>query len=141
MNNKTVEIGLFFSRIMIGLIFLLHGWSKFEGGISGTVGFFESIGIPGFMASVVAVIELAGGAAMILGLGTRVFALLFIAVMVGAVFTAKAGQPFLMGTEFDYMLMAGSLTLLLTGSRFLALDYLFNRQGATRQNSQQNVSA
>ena len=50
---------------MIGLIFLLHGWSKFEGGISGTVGFF-SIGIPGFMASVVAVIELAGGAAMIL---------------------------------------------------------------------------
>ena len=52
---------------MIGLIFVLHGWSKFEGGISGTVGFFESIGIPGFLASVVAIIELVGGAAMILG--------------------------------------------------------------------------
>ncbi|PYE50798.1 DoxX family protein [Paenibacillus barcinonensis] len=137
MNNKSVEMGLFFLRIMIGLIFVLHGWSKFEGGISGTVGFFESIGIPGFMASVVAIIELAGGAAVILGLGTRVFAALFIAVMVGAVFTAKAGQPFLNGTELDYMLMAGSLTLLLTGSRFLALDYLFNRQG----NARQNVSA
>jgi uncharacterized membrane protein YphA (DoxX/SURF4 family) len=77
---------------------------------------------------------------MILGLGTRVFALLFVAVMVGALFTAKSGQPFLSGTELDYMLMAGSLTLLLTGSRFLALDYLFNRQGSTRQN-RQNVSA
>lgn len=73
MNNKSVEIGLLFSRIMIGLIFVLHGWSKFEDGISGTVGFFESIGIPGFLASVVAIIELVGGVAMILGLGTRVF--------------------------------------------------------------------
>ncbi|WP_427910395.1 DoxX family protein [Paenibacillus silvae] len=134
MNNKSIETGLFFLRIMIGLIFVMHGWSKFEGGISGTVGFFESIGIPGFMASVVAIIELAGGAAVILGLGTRVFAALFIAVMVGALFTAKAGQPFLNGTELDYMLMAGSLTLLLTGSRFLAVDYLFNRQGNARQN-------
>lgn len=34
MNNKNVEIGLFFSRIMIGFIFVLHGWSKFEGGLA-----------------------------------------------------------------------------------------------------------
>ncbi|MEC0125655.1 DoxX family protein [Paenibacillus pabuli] len=135
--NRSVEIGLFFSRIMIGLIFVLHGWSKFEGGISGTVGFFESIGIPGFLASVVAIVELAGGAAMILGLGTRVFAALFIAVMAGALLTAKAGAPFLNGTELDYMLLAGSLTLLFTGSRFLAVDHLFSRQG----NARQNVSA
>lgn len=134
MNNKSVEIGLLFSRIMIGLIFVLHGWSKFEGGISGTVGFFESIGIPGFLASVVAIIELVGGAAMILGLGTRVFAALFVIVMGGVLLTAKVGQPFMSGTEFDYLLLAGSLTLLFTGSRFLAVDYLFSRQGNARQN-------
>ena len=137
MNNKSVEIGLLFSRIMIGLIFVLHGWSKFEGGISGTVGFFESIGIPGFLASVVAIIELVGGAAMILGLGTRVFAALFVIVMGGVLLTAKVGEPFMSGTEFDYLLLAGSLTLLFTGSRFLAVDYLFSRQG----NARQNVSA
>ncbi|WP_458461400.1 DoxX family protein [Paenibacillus sp.] len=137
MNNKSVEIGLLFSRIMIGLIFVLHGWSKFEGGISGTVGFFESIGIPGFLASVVAIIELVGGAAMILGLGTRVFAGLFVIVMGGVLLTAKVGEPFMSGTEFDYLLLAGSLTLLFTGSRFLAVDYLFSRQG----NARQNVSA
>ncbi|MCM3173983.1 DoxX family protein [Paenibacillus sp. MER 99-2] len=134
MNTRTVEIGLFFSRIMIGLIFVLHGWSKFEGGISGTVGFFESIGVPGFLASVVAVIELAGGAAMILGLGTRVFAAAFVAIMVGVLFTAKVGAPFLNGTELDYMLLAGSLTLLFTGSRFLALDQILSRQSNVRQN-------
>ncbi|MGF9699642.1 DoxX family protein [Paenibacillus sp. MABNR03] len=135
MNSRSVEIGLFFSRIMIGLIFVLHGWSKFEGGISGTVGFFESIGIPGFLASVVAIIELAGGAAMILGLGTRVFAALFIAVMAGVLLTAKVGQPFMSGTEFDYLLLAGSLTLLFTGSRFLAVDQFFARQGSVSRNA------
>ncbi|MEK4665032.1 DoxX family protein [Priestia sp. FSL H7-0729] len=133
MNNKSVEIGLLFSRIMIGLIFVLHGWSKFEGGISGTVGFFESIGIPGFLASVVAIIELVGGAAMILGLGTRVFAALFVIVMGGVLLTAKVGEPFMGGTELDYLLLAGSLTLLFTGSRFLAVDYMFSRQGNARQ--------
>lgn len=138
MNNKSVEIGLLFSRIMIGLIFVLHGWSKFEGGISGTVGFFESIGIPGFLASVVAIIELVGGAAMILGLGTRVFAALFVVVMGGVLLTAKVGEPFMSGTEFDYLLLAGSLTLLFTGSRFLAVDYFFSRQ---QGNDRQNVSA
>lgn len=132
--NRSVEIGLFFSRIMIGLIFVLHGWSKFEGGISGTVGFFESIGIPGFLASVVAIIELVGGAGMILGLGTRVFAALFIVVMGGVLLTAKVGQPFMSGTELDYLLLAGSLTMLFTGSRFLAVDHFFSRQGNTRQN-------
>jgi uncharacterized membrane protein YphA (DoxX/SURF4 family) len=131
--NRSVEIGLFFSRIMIGLIFVLHGWSKFEGGISGTVGFFESIGIPGFLASVVAIIELVGGAAMILGLGTRVFAALFIVLMGGVLLTAKVGQPFMSGTEFEYLMLAGSLTLLFTGSRFLAVDHFFSRQGNARQ--------
>ncbi|NUU77089.1 DoxX family protein [Paenibacillus xylanilyticus] len=135
MNSRSVEIGLFFSRIMIGLIFVLHGWSKFEGGISGTVGFFESIGIPGFLASVVAIIELAGGAAMILGLGTRVFAALFIVVMAGVLLTAKVGQPFMSGTEFDYLLLVGSLTLLFTGSRFLAVDQFFARQGSVSRNA------
>ena len=93
------------------------------------------MGIPGFLASVVAIIELAGGAAMILGLGTRVFAALFIVLMAGVLFTAKVGQPFVGGTEFDYLTLAGSLTLLFTGSRFLAVDQLIARQGKVQNAS------
>lgn len=131
MNSRSVEIGLFFLRIAIGVVFVLHGWSKFEGGISNAVGFFESLGIPGYLASVVAIIELAGGAAVVLGLGTRVFAALFIAVSAGALITAKADAPFLGGTELEYMLLGSSLALLFTGSRFLALDQLFSRQAGS----------
>ncbi|MCZ4150707.1 oxidoreductase, partial [Escherichia coli] len=93
-----------------------------------TVGFFESLDIPGYLASVVAIIELAGGAAVVLGLGTRVFAALFIAVSAGALIMVKADAPFLGGTELEYTLLASSLALLFTGSRFLALDQLFSRQ-------------
>ena len=45
---------------------------KFSAGISGTVGWFASMGLPGFLAYVVAIIELVGGIAMILGVGTRI---------------------------------------------------------------------
>ena len=54
-------------------------------GIENTVGFFDSLGIPGFMAYIVATIELVGGVLIILGLATRVVAALFVAVMLGAI--------------------------------------------------------
>ena len=133
MNNKY-ELGAFILRLVTGLTFLLHGLSKFQGGIENTVGFFSSVGIPGFLAYIVAIIELAGGALMILGLGTRVIGLLFAIVMLGAIFTVKLSAGF-MGTdggggyEFDVTLLAMSLYLGLSGSRMLSLDGLFRSKG------------
>ncbi len=70
------EIGKVILRAILGLTFFIHGFSKFQGGIANTAGFFDSIGVPGFMAYVVAVIELVGGIILILGLGTRVVSML-----------------------------------------------------------------
>lgn len=61
-----------FLRVILGLTFFIHGVSKFQGGLGNTAGFFDSLGIPGFMAYIVAGIELIGGLAVILGLGTRI---------------------------------------------------------------------
>lgn len=58
--NKQ-EIGTFLLRVMLGATFFMHGLSKFQGGLDNISGWFQSIGIPGFMAYVVATIELAGG--------------------------------------------------------------------------------
>ncbi|MFN2747870.1 MULTISPECIES: DoxX family protein [Bacillus] len=134
MNNKY-EIGAFILRLVTGLTFLLHGISKFQGGIENTAGFFTSVGIPGFLAYVVAIIELLGGALMILGLGTRVIGILFALVMLGAIFTVKLSAGFMgsdggAGYEFDVALLAMSVYLALNGSGMLALDRLFraNRQ-------------
>ncbi|ATH94761.1 oxidoreductase [Bacillus glycinifermentans] len=128
--NKKYEIGALILRLITGFTFFLHGLSKFQGGIENTVGFFSSVGIPGFLAYIVAIIELAGGALMILGLGTRIIGVLFAVVMLGAIFTVKLSAGFMgtdggAGYEFDVALLAMSVSLALSGSSMLSLDRLF----------------
>ncbi|MBU8786749.1 MULTISPECIES: DoxX family protein [Bacillus] len=128
--NKKYEIGALILRLITGFTFFLHGLSKFQGGIENTVGFFSSVGIPGFLAYIVAIIELAGGALVILGLGTRIIGVLFAVVMLGAIFTVKLSAGFMgtdggAGYEFDVALLAMSVSLALSGSSMLSLDSLF----------------
>lgn len=122
--KRNVELGLFIVRVLTGFIFLLHGFSKFQGGIGGTMGFFQSMGLPGFLAPVVAIIEILGGLLLILGLLTRIAGAALTVIMIGVLLTAKAGQPFMMGTEFDYLILFTSLQLALTGSALLSVDSL-----------------
>ncbi|MGM9957507.1 MAG: DoxX family protein [Peribacillus sp.] len=124
------ELGLIFLRIILGLIFFIHGYSKFQGGIDNTVGYFEGLGIPGFMAYMVASIELVGGLAVILGMGTRIISILFAFIMVGAIFTAKLPDEFF-GYEFDLALLAMSLCLASANRTRFSLGYrLFkNKEG------------
>ena len=122
--NKNVEIGSLIMRLVLGFTFLVHGFQKWQGGIENTVGFFDSLGIPGFMAYIVATIELVGGVLIILGLATRVVAALFVAVMLGAIFTAKLKSGFVGGFEFDIALIAMSAHLFLAGSLLLIKWYL-----------------
>lgn len=93
MNNQ--EIGKVILRVVLGLTFFIHGLSKFQGGILNTVGYFESLGVPGFLAYAVAAVELVGGIALILGIGTRFVSTLFALIMVGAIITAKLPAGFL----------------------------------------------
>ena len=52
--------------------------------IPGTVGYFQSIGYPGFFAYLVIAGEIGGGLALILGVWTRPIALLLLPIMIGA---------------------------------------------------------
>ena len=121
---KKNEFGTFLLRIMIGLVFLANGVTKFQGGIENTASWFESIGIPGFMAYVVALIELVGGIALILGLGTKIAAILMGIIMLGAIFTAKLSLGFLNGYVYDLVLLVISIHLVLNGSKLYSLDQL-----------------
>lgn len=58
--NKSFETGTLLLRVVTGIIFFVHGLSKFQG-LEGTTQFFQSIGIPAFMVYVIATIELVGG--------------------------------------------------------------------------------
>lgn len=58
--------------------------------MTGTMAFFESIGLPGFLAWVVLIIEIATGVMLILGFRTRYAAIAAIPVLIGATWAHSA---------------------------------------------------
>lgn len=123
-------------RVIAGLTFLIHGISKFQMGLENVAGFFGSIGVPAFLAYIVTFIEVIGGIALILGLGTRVFSLVLVVVMAGAIITVKLPVGFLggqggAGYELDLALLVINLALAISGSYKLSLDgVLFGKKNA-----------
>lgn len=85
-DQKTAPYGAFLLRVSMGSLFIAHGLllKVFTFTVPGTVGFFESIGYPGFFAYLVILGEIGGGLALILGLWTRTVALLLLPIMIGA---------------------------------------------------------
>ena len=78
-------------RIIVGLLFIEHGTSKFfgfpSGGETGTVELFSLIGLSGAL-------ELVGGVLLTLGLFTRITAFILSGEMAFAYFIAHAPQSF-----------------------------------------------
>jgi uncharacterized membrane protein YphA (DoxX/SURF4 family) len=128
-GNKQ-NLALLIARVAVGLIFMAHGIQKFQGGITGVAGFFNSLGIPApqFFAWIVALIETFGGAALVLGIFTRISALLLSVVMVVAIITVKIKVGLIApmaqgaGMELDLALLAGLLSLVLQGSGIFSLE-------------------
>lgn len=128
MTNKD-EVAALLLRVVLGVTFLFHGFSKFQMGIPNVGKFFGTLGLPfpGTLAYIIVAIEIIGGVMMIIGLGTRLVAVLFAATMLGALFTtkmtagliAKGGSP---GFELELALLVMSISLVLTGSGLYAAD-------------------
>ena len=77
------------ARVVIGLAFVQTGIGKWEN-FHDTVEFFTSLGLPAPTANAafIASLEVVGGAALILGIGTNLFAALLSSTMVVALLTA-----------------------------------------------------
>ena len=126
--------GLLALRLVLGAIFLIHGWAKLSpasavGGIPGWTKLLVGLGVPlpGVTAWGVALLEVVGGALLIIGFGTRALAVLFTLNMLvatwaklkwGAKFTQFDGT----GYEFDLLLIVVHLALIGTGAGSLSLD-------------------
>ncbi|MDC5696160.1 DoxX family protein [Intrasporangium calvum] len=119
---------LLVARVLIGAIFLAHGWQKFtEWGLDGTGAAFEQMGVPapGIAATLAAVIELVGGIALILGALTTVFSVLLVLDMVGAAVLVHIGNGVFVtenGWELVAALAAGALVLAATGAGAYSVD-------------------
>lgn len=123
------EVGALILRVSLGVLFFIHGLVKFQGGIDNIVGWFESIGLPGFMAYGVALVELIGGIALVIGLGTRLVSALLAILMIGATLKVKLavgllGNGQMAGYELDLAFLAMAVYLLINGSKLLSVSQL-----------------
>ena len=85
-DHRTAPYAALILRVSLGVLLLTHGLllKVFTFGLPGTVGFFQSIGYPGFFAYLVIAGEILGGLALILGVWTRWVALLMLPILIGA---------------------------------------------------------
>ena len=111
--DKLSFVPALLARISIGYVFVNSGWGKF-GKMDQVIGFFQSIGIPmaEIQAPVISGIELFGGIALIIGLGTRYFSVLLTGIMAVALMTAHAAD---VGGLSDLFKMYQFMYILLLG--------------------------
>ncbi|GAA4207433.1 DoxX family protein [Streptosporangium oxazolinicum] len=134
MLDQVRPYALLLARIALGVIFLVHGAQKFlTSGLTQTAGFFESVGIPlaAVVAPAVAVLEVVGGIALILGAALPVFGVLLALDMLGALFFVHLPNGFSVGEggyEFVLALAAGTLAVAFGGGGALAVDTLWQRR-------------
>ena len=132
---RTQGWGLTVLRVVVGLVFLVHGAQKlFVFGFGGVTGLLSGLGVPapGLFAVVVTLVELVGGIALILGLFTRVVAPLLAVDMLVATLTVHLANGFFAqngGYEFTLLLLAAAVALTIAGPGEAALDRILAARG------------
>ena len=140
---ETKDYGIALLRISLGVMFIAHGvvLKLFTFGLAGTAGFFESIGLPGFLAYVVFGMEAVGGILLVLGVRTREVSAALIPVLAGALWV-HSGNGWVFsnaggGWEYPAYLIVLSAAQVLLGEGAFALgksgartDRLVPRQSA-----------
>jgi len=118
--------GLTLLRVVVGVIFIMHGWQKLSMGFQNVAAFLGSLGIPlsTLAAVLLTIVELLGGVALILGVFTRYLAsLLAIDMLVALILVHIKGGFFApKGVEFPLLLLTANLNLLLAGAGALSVS-------------------
>jgi putative oxidoreductase len=150
-TTPAVDLAALVIRLIIGPIMAYHGWKKIDGGVGTFAKFLTNtvdVPAPELVARAVVTIEFAGGIFLVLGLLTRLWALLLAGQMISIVFLVKwdvglIGPPGRGGGyELDLTIAACALGLLFIGPGRFSLDRLLpleraaaERPGATTRST------
>jgi putative oxidoreductase len=127
-------------RLVMGTGFMVHGWAKWSRGPAGFGKLLQFLGVPlpDFTASIVTLLELIGGFALIIGAFVTIVSIPLIISMLVAMFAVNVrygfsaiktiglnesgpvfGPP---GYEINLLYVAGLLILMLAGAGPLSVD-------------------
>jgi len=124
------DVGLLGLRFGVGAVFIAHGYGDvFGAGITANIGNYRDAGIPlaAISAPFTALVQLIGGALMVLGALTRVWAACLAFVMAGALVFVHWGEPLVLGEDgsgsgFAFIMAVASVALLLAGPGRFSVD-------------------
>ena len=125
----STAAGVTLLRVSLGIMYLAHSvlLKVVTFGVAGTAGYFVSLGLPRWTAYATIIAEAVGGAAILLGVKARWFALALAPIPLGAIFTAHASSGWVFsapggGWEYPAYLVVLSFAQFLLGDGALALN-------------------
>lgn len=121
-------------RVFCGIVFIVHGYPKIMN-LAGTSTFFsESVGIPGWLAVPIAILEFFGGILLVVGFASRVLSILFIIEMVCAMYFVhfeRGWDVFQGGYEYNVALIILLLSVITLGAGPISIDGAIARRRVT----------
>lgn len=134
--EKLTPLSLLGLRVALGVIFFYHGYQKLVRNPNDALAAFSGLGLPAYFFYVLGTLELFGAILLVLGLLTRVTALLLaieMGVALARVDVPRGGIYVVHNYELPLALCAGALALATTGAGLLSLDAAtFERGGKSR---------
>ena len=130
-SSRQLSIGLAVLRVAVAAVFINHGRQKlFVYGFAGVTGAFTQMGVPfpGIMGPLIGLLEFFGGIALVVGFLTRLLGVAFALDMLGAILLVQLKKGF-SGYELEFLLLAGSVALFLTGAGRFSVDAFLADRG------------
>lgn len=114
------------ARILLAYIFLVAGWGKITG-YAATVGYMESMGVPGAMLPLTILVEFGGGLALLFGFQARfaAFGLAVFSIITALIFHGGAEDS--INLMKNLAISGGLLFLMLHGAGRLSLDHAIEK--------------
>jgi putative oxidoreductase len=123
--EKLKPLALLLLRLVLGVIFIDHGYPKLFGHTREAMEAFVRMGLPGYLAYVSGLIEFFGGCMLIVGLFTRAAGLLLTIELAVGIWKASHVATDLTAVrsyESPLLLVVSSLVLATLGASVVSLD-------------------
>jgi putative oxidoreductase len=129
--DRLQPLGLLVLRLVLGAVMITHGYHKVFGGIGHFEQMLHGLGIPAWMAYLVAAAEFGGGILVVLGLLTRLAAFAILIDMLVAIVKVHWHNGLMgpMGYEFPLTLAAIAFALIFSGAGSIAIDAVWGGRG------------
>ena len=128
-SRILMTFGPLIVRVVLGALFIINGWPKLVN-LEQTQGFFDMMGLPADLALLIGLLEVVGGLFLILGLLTRIVALLFAIEMISAFIIVNISNVVVLPEGYELgllsipiLFMAISISLMLTGPGRFSIEW------------------